>query len=90
MEDWLVQIIVAVVVGVVIGGIARMLLPGVQRIGLFLTIVAGALAAYVGQFIAEGLGLATTEGVDWAKLGIQVLLAMLAIGAIGGVGGRRA
>jgi hypothetical protein len=34
------------------------------------------------------MGLAT-EGFDWAKLGIQVLLAMLAIGAIGGVGSRR-
>lgn len=87
--DWLVQILVAVLVGAVIGGIARMLLPGVQRVGLFLTILAGAVAAYAGQFIAEGMGLATTEGVDWAKLGIQVLLAMLAIGLIGGVGGRR-
>jgi uncharacterized membrane protein YeaQ/YmgE (transglycosylase-associated protein family) len=85
----LVQIIVAVVVGAVIGGIARILLPGVQRVGLLLTIVAGAVAAYAGYYIADAMGLATTEGIDWAKLGIQVLLAMLVIGAIGGVGSRR-
>ena len=89
MEDWLVQIIVAVVVGAIIGGIARIVLPGVQRIGLFLTIVAGAVAAYAGQYIADAMGIASTEGIDWAKLGIQVLLAMVVIGVIGGVGSRR-
>ncbi len=89
MEDWLVQIIVAVVIGIVVGGIARILLPGVQRIGLFLTIVAGAIGAYVGNFIGEAMGLASTDGIDWAKLGIQVLIAMILIGLIGGVGSRR-
>ena len=87
--DWLVQIIVAVVVGAVIGGIARILLPGVQHVGVFLTILAGAVAAYAGYYIADALGLVTDEGFDWAKLGIQVALAMLVIGLIGGVGGRR-
>lgn len=86
--DWLVQIIVALVLGVVVGSIARILLPGAQRIGAFLTITAGALAAYAGHFIAEAMGLASTDGIDWAKLGIQVLLAMIVIGAIGGVGRR--
>lgn len=89
MEDWLVQILVALVVGVVIGGIARILLPGTQRIGVFLTIIAGAVAAYAGHFIADAMGLATDEGIDWAKLGIQVVLAMVVIGLIGGVGSRR-
>lgn len=89
MEDWLVQILVAVILGTVIGGIARILLPGVQRIGVFLTILAGAVAAYAGNYIAEAMGFASTEGIDWAKLGVQVVLAMLAIGAMGGVGSRR-
>lgn len=88
MEDWLGQIVVAVIVGVVVGGLARVLLPGAQRIGAILTIVAGAVAAYAGHFIAEAMGLASTEGIDWAKLGIQVLLAMIVIGVIGGVGRR--
>ena len=88
MEDWLVQIIVAVVVGIGVGGIARILLPGVQRIGLFLTIVAGAIGAYVGNFIGIAMGL-STDGFDWAKLGLEVLIAMILIGLIGGVGSRR-
>ena len=87
--DWLVQIIVAIVVGAVIGGIARILLPGAQNVGLFLTILAGAVAAYAGYYIADALGWVTDEGFDWGKLGIQVVLAMLVIGLIGGVGGRR-
>lgn len=89
MEDWLVQIVVALVVGIVIGGIARILLPGAQRVGLFFTIAAGALAAYLGHYIAEALGLATSGRIDWAKLGIQVVLAMLVIGVVGGVGRQR-
>lgn len=89
MEDWLVQIIVAVVVGIIVGSIARILLPGAQRIGVILTILAGAVGAYTGNFIGEALGL-STDGFDWAKLGIEVLVAMLLIGVIGGVGGRRA
>lgn len=89
MEDWLTQIVVAVVVGAVVGGIARILLPGAQRIGVFLTIAAGAVAAYAGNYIAEAMGFASTDGIDWAKLGIEVLLAMIVIGVIGGVGSRR-
>lgn len=88
MEDWVVQIIVAVVVGIIVGSIARILLPGAQRIGLILTIIAGAIGAYAGNFIGEAMGL-STEGFDWAKLGIEVLIAMVLIGIIGGVGGRR-
>ena len=88
MEDWLTQIIVSLVLGIIVGGIARILLPGAQRIGIFLTIVAGAIGAYAGNFIAEAMGL-STDGFDWAKLGIEVLIAMVLIGIVGGVGGRR-
>lgn len=88
--DWLVQVVVAIVVGTVIGGLARLILPGRQRVGIIITILAGAVAAYAGHFIAESLGWVSDEGIDWAKLAIQVALAALAIGAIGGVGASRA
>lgn len=41
--EWPTQIVVAVVVGIVIGGPARLLLTGRQRIGLIITIAVGAL-----------------------------------------------
>lgn len=84
--EWLGYLLAAIVLGVVIGGLARLLLPGRQRVGLLLTIVIGAAAAYAGHFIAEAIGVASTDGIDWIKLAIQVVLAMVAVGALGGIG----
>lgn len=89
MPEWVAQIIVAVVLGGIIGGLARLILPGTQRIGVFLTIAAGALAVYAGHWIAEVIGVDSTSGIDWIKLGIQIVLALIVVGVIGGVGGRR-
>ena len=82
-------ILVSLLLGVVVGGIARILLPGTQRIGLFMTGLAGAVAAFIGFVIGDSLGLRDGEGFSWGTFGIQVLLAALVIGAIGGVGRRR-
>lgn len=87
--EWLTQLLVAIVLGAILGGVARLLLPGVQEIGVLLTIAAGAVAAYVGHWIAEAIGVASTSGIDWIKLAIQIVLAMIVIGAIGGIGSRR-
>ena len=92
MEEWLAQILAAVIIGAVVGGIARILLPGVQRIGVLLTIIIGAIAAYAGHFIAEQFAWGQGDGSfpNWPKLGLQVVLAMLVIGVIGGVARSRA
>lgn len=86
MDTLIGTIVASVIVGAVIGGIARMLLPGVQRIGVFMTILAGAVAAWAGHWIAEQLDWHSGGFVDWPKLGVQVVLAILVVGAIGGVG----
>ena len=41
-------VIIALFVGAVIGGLARLLLPGKQRISLMATIVVGFIAALLG------------------------------------------
>ncbi len=89
METVIGTIIASVIVGAVIGGIARILLPGAQRIGTFLTILAGAVAAFVGSYIADQFDWHAGTTIDWAKLGVQVVLAMIVVGLIGGVGGSR-
>ena len=73
----------------IVGGLARLFLPGTQGIGLFMTGLAGAVAAFIGFVIGDALGWTDGEGFSWGTLGIQVLLAALVIGAIGGVGRRR-
>ncbi len=72
-------IISAIVIGIVIGALGRLVLPGRQRIGILLTILVGIVAALLGSAIAAGVGVADTKGVDWAEWLIQIGLAALGI-----------
>ncbi|MEU5097944.1 GlsB/YeaQ/YmgE family stress response membrane protein [Streptomyces sp. NPDC020996] len=75
-------IISAIVIGIVIGVLGRLVLPGRQRIGILLTIVVGIVAALIGSAIANALGVADTNGVDWIEWLIQIGLAALGIAAL--------
>jgi uncharacterized membrane protein YeaQ/YmgE (transglycosylase-associated protein family) len=45
------HIIWMLVIGLVVGMIARLLLPGAQHMGLFLTAIAGIVGSFVGGFL---------------------------------------
>ncbi|MER5619561.1 GlsB/YeaQ/YmgE family stress response membrane protein [Streptosporangium sp. NPDC002544] len=79
------SILGAIVIGAVIGAIGRLLLPGRQAIGWILTIVVGIVAALVGTAIAQVLGVATTDGIDWIELVMQVGLAIVGVGLVAGL-----
>ncbi len=68
-------IISAIVVGLIIGALGRLVVPGKQNIPIWLTIVVGIVAALIGTFIARILGVADTRGFDWIELIIQIVLA---------------
>ncbi|WP_431782084.1 GlsB/YeaQ/YmgE family stress response membrane protein [Streptomyces chumphonensis] len=82
-------IITALIVGVVIGVLGRLVLPGRQRIGVLLTIAVGVLAALVGTAVAAAVGVADTDGIDWIELAIQVGLAAAGVAAAERLKGRR-
>jgi uncharacterized membrane protein YeaQ/YmgE (transglycosylase-associated protein family) len=84
-------IISAIVVGLIIGALGRLVLPGRQDISIWLTIVIGIVAALVGSLIASALGVGETPGIDWIKLIIQVALAAGGVALVAGraVPGRR-
>jgi len=48
-------IIVWLLIGLVIGGLARLLVPGRQHIGLIVTILIGIVAALLGGFITAAI-----------------------------------
>ena len=50
------QILGLLLVGLIIGALARLLLPGRQKIGLVLTLVLGVIGAFIGGAIASALG----------------------------------
>ncbi|WP_436761270.1 GlsB/YeaQ/YmgE family stress response membrane protein [Streptosporangium sp. V21-05] len=79
------SILGAIVIGAVVGALGRLLLPGRQAIGLILTVVVGIVAALIGTAIAQVLGVATTDGIDWIELVMQVGLAIVGVGLVAGL-----
>ncbi|MFF6996353.1 GlsB/YeaQ/YmgE family stress response membrane protein [Streptomyces sp. NPDC008313] len=75
-------IISAIVIGIVIGVLGRLVLPGRQRIGVLWTILVGIVAAFIGSWIAAGLDVADTDGVDWVEWLIQIALAAVGVAAL--------
>jgi uncharacterized membrane protein YeaQ/YmgE (transglycosylase-associated protein family) len=83
------SIIGAIVIGLILGVLARLILPGKQNIPLWLTILVGIVAAYVGTWIARALGFAETPGFDWWEHIVQLIVALIAVGAVAGIYGKR-
>jgi uncharacterized membrane protein YeaQ/YmgE (transglycosylase-associated protein family) len=52
----LVQILGLIVIGIIIGVIARLVLPGRQRIGALMTVLLGIGGAVVGGIVASAIG----------------------------------
>ncbi|MEV0523232.1 GlsB/YeaQ/YmgE family stress response membrane protein [Streptomyces sp. NPDC050439] len=75
-------LISAVVIGIIIGILGRLVVPGRQRIGILWTLVVGIVAALIGTAVAAGLGVANTDGVDWVEWLIQIGLAALGVAAL--------
>ena len=82
-------IITAIIIGLIIGALGRLVVPGKQNIPIWLTILIGIVAAIIGTFIASALGVNDTKGIDWIELLIQVVLAAAGVAAVAGIYGRR-
>ncbi|MEJ2852957.1 MULTISPECIES: GlsB/YeaQ/YmgE family stress response membrane protein [unclassified Saccharothrix] len=82
-------IISALVVGLIIGALGRLVLPGRQSIPIWLTILVGIVAAFIGTFIANAMGVGSTAGIDWIEVIIQVALAAVGVSIVAGMYGRR-
>ncbi|MGW5369956.1 GlsB/YeaQ/YmgE family stress response membrane protein [Streptomyces sp. NPDC004009] len=72
----------AVVIGIVIGVLGRLVVPGRQHIGILWTIAVGIVAALAGSAIAAGIGVADTKGPDWIEWFIQIALAAVGVAAL--------
>lgn len=67
--------ITAIVIGLIIGALGRLVVPGKQDIPLWMTLLIGVAAAIIGTFLAAALDVADTRGIDWIELILQVALA---------------
>ena len=83
-------IITAIVIGAIIGALGRLVVPGRQPIPIWLTIVVGIVAAFIGTFIARAIGIPTaTNGIDWLELIVQVVVAAIGVILVSNIYGRR-
>jgi uncharacterized membrane protein YeaQ/YmgE (transglycosylase-associated protein family) len=83
------SIITAIVIGAIIGVLGRLVVPGRQNIPIWLTIVIGIVAAFIGTAIARLFGVADTRGIDWIEIILQVVVAAVGVAIAAGVWGKR-
>ena len=77
-----------IVVGLIIGALARLIKPGKQNISIVMTMVLGVVGALIGGFLASLLG---TEGIfELNILGfiLAVVAAVILVGIYAGTAGR--
>ena len=84
------SIILAIIVGAVIGVVARLVMPGKQNIGIVMTIVLGAIGSFVGSWLTYSLGYKNANG-GWAVIPflVGIIVAVILIAAYLGLTGRR-
>ncbi len=66
------SILWAIIAGLVIGLLAKLVIPGRQPIPLWLTILLGIVGGLIGNALAGAFGVADTGGVDWIRHIFQV------------------
>jgi uncharacterized membrane protein YeaQ/YmgE (transglycosylase-associated protein family) len=82
-------IISAIIIGLIIGALGRLVIPGKQNIPIWLTLIIGVVAALIGTFLAKILGVDDTRGIDWIELILQIGLAAVGVAAVAGARSRR-
>jgi uncharacterized membrane protein YeaQ/YmgE (transglycosylase-associated protein family) len=83
-------IISAILIGLVVGILGRLVVPGKQHIPIWLTILVGIAAAFLGTAVARAVGIPTaTSGVDWLELLVQVVVAAIGVAIVAAAYGRR-
>ncbi|BBX10616.1 GlsB/YeaQ/YmgE family stress response membrane protein [Mycobacterium sp. ENV421] len=75
-------IIGAIVVGLIVGALARLVMPGKQNIGIIMTILLGAVGSFLGSWITYQVGYANSNGgfaIIPFLVGIVVAAVLIAI-----------
>ncbi|MBR7674287.1 GlsB/YeaQ/YmgE family stress response membrane protein [Streptomyces sp. NPDC054796] len=69
----------AIVLGLVLGVLARAILPGKQDIPLWLTAIFGILGSILGNAVATWVGVNDTKGIDWMRHVLQLAGAVVVV-----------
>jgi uncharacterized membrane protein YeaQ/YmgE (transglycosylase-associated protein family) len=81
-----VQILGLILIGIVIGIIARLIMPGRQRIGALVTVLLGIAGAVVGGVIASAIGEGDIFELNFIGTIVGIVAAVLLIALAEGLG----
>ncbi len=82
------QILGLIVVGAIIGVLARLILPGKQNISMVITVVLGIVGAIIGGLIAHALGIGEITELNVGGFLLALVAALVLVGLYAGVAGR--
>lgn len=71
----------AIVVGLVLGLIAKAILPGKQTLPLWLTVICGMVGSLLGNAVSTWIGVNDTKGIDWTRHVLQLVGAIVIVAA---------
>ena len=83
------QIIGLLIVGLIIGAVARLIKPGRQTLGIAVTMLLGVVGALIGGWLASLLGRGSITELNFVGFILAVVVAVLLIGLAEGTMGRR-
>jgi uncharacterized membrane protein YeaQ/YmgE (transglycosylase-associated protein family) len=83
-------IIGAVIVGLIIGALARLVMPGKQSIGVIMTIALGAVGSLIGTWLSYKLGYSNENGgFEVIPFLVGIIVAVVLIAVYLGITGRK-
>jgi uncharacterized membrane protein YeaQ/YmgE (transglycosylase-associated protein family) len=83
------EIIGVIIAGAIIGALAKLVMPGKQAGGIIITIILGIIGVIIGYYLAAALGVEATNGIDWIRWIISIIVAVVLIAIYGAVTSRR-
>jgi len=79
----------AIIAGLIIGLLAKLVVPGRQPIPLWLTTLLGIVGALAGNALASAVGVRDTGGIDWIRHIFQIGVAAVLIALVAPMWSRR-
>jgi uncharacterized membrane protein YeaQ/YmgE (transglycosylase-associated protein family) len=83
------EIIGVIVAGIIIGLLGKFVAPGDRdNIPLWLTVLCGIGGVLIGYYLAAALGVEATDGIDWVRWIISIIVAAVLVVIAATVTGR--
>ncbi|MFM9868890.1 GlsB/YeaQ/YmgE family stress response membrane protein [Achromobacter xylosoxidans] len=77
------SIIIMIIVGFIVGLIARAIMPGDQNMGIIMTTILGIVGAVVAGFLGQNLGwYAPGEPAGWISSVVGAIIVLFVVGLI--------